>query len=91
MGSASAILQLICADRPGLVSELSGWVAANGGARGVDRGALSLGMNYAFNLNTLFKFEYRYDWASGPVFIDTKSNDYKKSNQLFGTAVVVSF
>ena len=67
------------------------WVAANGGARGVDRGALSLGLNYAFNLNTLFKFEYRYDWASGPVFLDTRSNDYKKSNQLFGTSVVVSF
>ena len=31
MTSATAILQLICADRPGLVSELSGWVAANGG------------------------------------------------------------
>jgi formyltetrahydrofolate deformylase len=31
MASASAILQLICPDRPGLVSELSGWVAANGG------------------------------------------------------------
>ena len=31
MGSPSAILQLICPDRPGLVSELSGWVAANGG------------------------------------------------------------
>ena len=28
---ATAILQLICPDRPGLVSELSGWVAANGG------------------------------------------------------------
>ncbi|MEB3332491.1 MAG: formyltetrahydrofolate deformylase [Synechococcaceae cyanobacterium] len=31
MASATAILQLICPDRPGLVSELSGWVAANGG------------------------------------------------------------
>jgi formyltetrahydrofolate deformylase len=31
MSSATAILQLICPDRPGLVSELSGWVAANGG------------------------------------------------------------
>jgi len=31
MGSPTAILQLICPDRPGLVSELSGWVAANGG------------------------------------------------------------
>jgi formyltetrahydrofolate deformylase len=29
--SATAILQLICPDRPALVSELSGWVAANGG------------------------------------------------------------
>ncbi|MBM5801245.1 MAG: formyltetrahydrofolate deformylase [Cyanobacteria bacterium K_DeepCast_35m_m2_023] len=32
MSSSSAILQLICPDRPGLVSELSGWVAANGGS-----------------------------------------------------------
>jgi len=31
MTPATAILQLICTDRPGLVSELSGWVAANGG------------------------------------------------------------
>ena len=31
MGSPTAILQVICSDRPGLVSELSGWVAANGG------------------------------------------------------------
>jgi formyltetrahydrofolate deformylase len=28
---ATAILQVICPDRPALVSELSGWVAANGG------------------------------------------------------------
>jgi len=31
MGVPTAILQVICPDRPGLVSELSGWVAANGG------------------------------------------------------------
>jgi formyltetrahydrofolate deformylase len=31
MGPPTAILQVICPDRPGLVSELSGWVAANGG------------------------------------------------------------
>jgi formyltetrahydrofolate deformylase len=30
-GTATAILQVICPDRPALVSELSGWVAANGG------------------------------------------------------------
>ena len=29
--TATVILQLICPDRPGLVSELAGWVAANGG------------------------------------------------------------
>ncbi len=31
MSSSTAILQLICPDRPGLVSELAGWVATNGG------------------------------------------------------------
>lgn len=31
MGDPTVIFQLICPDRPGLVSELSGWVAANGG------------------------------------------------------------
>ena len=31
MVAPTAILQLICPDRPGLVSELSGWVSANGG------------------------------------------------------------
>ena len=32
MSDATAILQMICPDRPGLVSELAGWVAANGGS-----------------------------------------------------------
>ncbi|MFM8674878.1 MAG: formyltransferase family protein, partial [Vulcanococcus sp.] len=31
MTAATAILQMICPDQPGLVRELSGWVAANGG------------------------------------------------------------
>ena len=31
MNHATAILQLICPDRPGLVSEIAGWVANNGG------------------------------------------------------------
>ena len=30
MSDATVILQMICPDRPGLVSELAGWVAANG-------------------------------------------------------------
>ena len=32
MSDATVILQMICPDRPGLVSELAGWVAANGGS-----------------------------------------------------------
>jgi len=31
VSDATVILQMICPDRPGLVSELAGWVAANGG------------------------------------------------------------
>jgi formyltetrahydrofolate deformylase len=31
LGAATVILQLICPDRSGLVSDLAGWVAANGG------------------------------------------------------------
>ena len=31
MASVTVILQLICPDRPGLVSELSGWIANNTG------------------------------------------------------------
>ena len=31
MTAATAILQMICPDQPGLVRELAGWVAANGG------------------------------------------------------------
>jgi hypothetical protein len=59
--------------------------------KGVNRGALTLGLNYAFNLNTVFKCEYRYDWATGEVFQDTKDGSFKKNNQLFATSVVVSF
>jgi hypothetical protein len=59
--------------------------------RGVNRSALTFGVNYAFNLNTVFKVEYRLDRASGAVFKDTKDDSYKKSNQLLSTAVVVSF
>jgi hypothetical protein len=59
--------------------------------KGVNRGALTLGLNYAFNLNTVFKCEYRYDWATGEVFENTKDGSFKKNNQLFATSVVVSF
>jgi len=39
----------------------------------------------------VFKCEYRYDWATGEVFENTKDGSFKKNNQLFATSVVVSF
>ncbi len=59
--------------------------------RGANRSALSLGMSYLYNLNTTFKAEVRLDRADLPVFLDVKSGNYRKSNTLFGTSVVVSF
>lgn len=58
---------------------------------GANRYALSLGMNYLFNLNTVFKAEYRLDRASQAVFNYVKDGSYKKTNHLLGAAVVVSF
>jgi len=68
-------------------------LAANdaGCERGANRMALSLGLSWMYNLNTSFKAEARYDRASQPVFLDVKSDEYRKSNAVFGTSVVVSF
>jgi len=77
---------------PAMVQDDNGdWATVDSGKKGVNRGALTVGLNYAFNLNTVFKCEYRYDWATGKVFLDTKDGSYKKNNQLFATSVVVSF
>jgi hypothetical protein len=65
------------------------WVA--GCDKGTDRQALSIGLSYLFNLNTTFKAEARYDRANLPVFLDVKTGEYRKSNAVFGTSVVVSF
>lgn len=59
--------------------------------KGANRYALSVGLKYAFNLNTTFKFEYRHDGANLPVFFDAKSGTYRKGNDLFGAAVLLSF
>jgi hypothetical protein len=59
--------------------------------RGANRMALSLGLNYRYNLSTTFKAEARFDRADLPVFLDVKSGSYRKTNALFGTSVVVSF
>jgi hypothetical protein len=64
---------------------------AKGEGVGSNRYAISLGMNYLFDENTIFKLEYRYDGADQPVFFYVNDNAYKKSNQVFGASVVVSF
>ena len=64
---------------------------AKGEAVGSNRYALSLGLNYLFDENTIFKLEVRRDQASQPVFEVFKSGTYSKSNNLLGASVVVSF
>ena len=64
---------------------------AEGCNTGANRTALTLGLNFRYNLNTTFKAEARYDKANLPVFLDVKTGEYRSSNTIFGTSVVVSF
>ncbi|WP_428424017.1 DUF3138 family protein [Methylibium sp.] len=66
------------------------WVQPDG-EKGVNRAAISFGMGYALNGNTVLKAEYRIDHANAPVFLDVRTGEYRKTNQLLGAAVVVSF
>lgn len=59
--------------------------------KGANRYALTLGMSYLLNLNTVLKAEYRLDRANLPVFLDVSSGSYKKANHLLGASVIVSF
>jgi hypothetical protein len=59
--------------------------------KGANRSALSLGLSWLYNVNTTFKAEARYDSANLPVFFDVKTGEYRKSNTVFGSSVVVSF
>lgn len=59
--------------------------------KGVNRMALTMGLSYLFNLNTVLKAEYRLDRASDPVFIYLKDGSYKKTNHLLGASVLVFF
>jgi hypothetical protein len=65
------------------------WVADPSG-KGLNRYAVSMGLSYLYGMNTTFKVEYRLDGANGPAFIG-ESGNYRKTNHLFGTAVVVTF
>jgi hypothetical protein len=64
---------------------------ANPFGNGANRYALSLGGNYRFNEYTLFKLEYRLDFANKDVFLYQRTGEFKDNNQLFGASVVVSF
>lgn len=58
--------------------------------RGTRRTALAFGLNYAINPSTQWKSELRLDRSSGFNFQNAEG-EFKKSNVLFGTALVVSF
>jgi hypothetical protein len=77
---------------PGMVKDAdSGEWRMGDPNRGSNRMALSLGTSWLYNLNTTFKAEYRLDRANQAVFFDVRTGDYRKSNNVFGTSVVVSF
>jgi hypothetical protein len=59
--------------------------------QGANRYALSVGVNYTFNAYTMFKAEYRYDWSNLNVFQYVSDGSFRKSNSVFGAAVVVFF
>jgi hypothetical protein len=77
---------------PGMVrdADTGEWAVADAN-KGSNRTALSLGLSYLYNLNTTFKAEYRMDRANQAVFLDVRSGEYRKTNNVFGTSVVVSF
>ena len=60
-------------------------------SRGANRSALSFGLAYLFDSSTTFKAEYRIDRADLPVFEVVKDGSFKKTNQIFGASVLVSF
>jgi hypothetical protein len=64
---------------------------ATGCYTGANRYALTVGLNYLFNNNTMFKAEYRYDWADQPVFLYMDDGIYRKNSNLLGASVVVFF
>ncbi|MBC7996156.1 MAG: DUF3138 family protein [Rhizobacter sp.] len=76
---------------PGWTDDGTGTWTQNDTETGANRYALSIGMNYLFNLNTTFKAEYRLDRANQAVFNYVSDGSYKKSNHVLGAAVVVSF
>jgi hypothetical protein len=71
--------------------DVDGNLIVRDGQHGANRYALSMGGNYRFNEYTLFKLEYRFDFADRRVFEYVDKGTFKKNNQLFGASVVVTF
>ncbi len=65
------------------------WVA-NASGTGVNRSALSLGLNYTHSTNVSFKAEVPNDRASGATFLQ-QDGSYRRSNNTFGLSTLVSF
>lgn len=68
---------------------LNGGNAAS--CKGANRTAIATGFNYLLTPNTTLKAEYRLDLANQAVFLDTKTNTFKKTNSLLGATMVVGF
>jgi Putative beta-barrel porin-2, OmpL-like. bbp2 len=64
---------------------------SKGESTGANRYAITFGMNYLWDENTIFKVEYRYDGSDQEVFEYVSNGNFRKYNQLFGASVVVSF
>mgnify|MGYP000393807504 CR=1 FL=1 len=76
---------------PGYSRDVNGDWQESASQHGANRYALSVGGNYRFNEYTLFKLEYRFDFADRRVFEYLDKAEWKKNNQLFGASVVVTF
>ena len=76
---------------PGYSKDVNGDWGESSSQHGANRYALSMGGNYRFNEYTLFKLEYRFDFADRRVFEYVDKGNFKKNNQLFGASVVVTF
>jgi len=65
--------------------------------KGANKYAVTVGLNYAFNPNVTFKFEYRFDGATQNVFGNKDaltggaSPDWTRSNSLLSTQAVFFF
>jgi opacity protein-like surface antigen len=73
----------------GMVFDGTDWVVADP-AKGSNRSALSLGLNYALMPNVNVKGEYRYDRSTSKVF-QNSDGEFKRDNHVLGVSTVVSF